>query len=124
MSATDTVPDHDLEWGWRLQGEDNAGRPIEITIGETELSQAATGVTVGRHPDLSDYVIDDTGISHRHFRLSRGADGLLLEDVNSLNGTQLDGHPLTPFEPVVVRHGQCLTAGRIDLLVLRLTDPR
>ena len=123
MSATDTVPDHDLEWGWRLQGEDNAGRPIEITIGETELSQAATGVTVGRHPDLCEYVIDDAGISHRHFRLSRGADGLLLEDVNSLNGTQLDGHPLTPFEPVVVRHGQCLTAGRIDLLVLRLTDP-
>jgi pSer/pThr/pTyr-binding forkhead associated (FHA) protein len=124
MTPTDGGSDHELEWGWRLDGVDGAGEPIEITIGETELSHAEFGITVGRHAALCEYVIDDDGISHRHFRLSRGADGLLVEDVNSLNGTRLDGHPLAPFEPVIVRDGQRLTAGRVNLAIARLADPQ
>jgi len=124
MIPTDTGSDHELEWGWRLHGEDGTGQPIEITVGETELGHAVSGVTIGRHPALCEYVIDDGGVSHRHFRLSRGADGLLVEDVNSLNGTRLDGHPLAPFEPVIVRDGQRLTVGRVSLAIARLADPQ
>ena len=122
MTPSDIGSDHELEWGWRLHGVDGAGRPIEITIGETELSNAASGVTVGRHPALCEYVLDDSGVSHRHFRLSRGADGLLVEDVNSLNGTRLDGHPMAPFEPVIVRDGQRLNVGWVSLAFARLAD--
>jgi len=124
MTPSGSGPDHELEWGWRLHGEDGGGRPVEITIGETELSNAESGLTVGRHPALCEYVIDDSGVSHRHIRLSRGADGMLVEDVNSLNGTRLDGHPLQPFEPVIVRDGQRLTVGRVSLTVARLADPQ
>ncbi|MCP4328367.1 MAG: FHA domain-containing protein [Alphaproteobacteria bacterium] len=124
MVATDFDSGHELEWGWCLSGESADGQAIEITIGETELSRAEAGVAIGRHPMLCEYVIDDPGVSRRHFRLSRSADGLLVEDVNSLNGTRLDGRALSPFEPVVVEDGQHLTAGRVRLAVSRLADTR
>ncbi len=124
ITAANAGSDHELEWGWGLHGEDGLGQPVEITVGDTELSRADAGITIGRHPMLCEFIIDDPSVSRRHFRLSRSSDGLLVEDVNSLNGTQLDGRPLSPFEPVVVQDRQTLVAGSVRLVVSRLADTR
>lgn len=48
-------------------------------------------ITIGKSPD-NDYVIDDPQVSRHHARLTRDADGgWLLEDLNSLNGTFVNG---------------------------------
>ncbi len=109
-----------LEGGWRLEGHDGMGRPVRILVGETELSRAYLGVTVGRHPMLCQRMIEDTSVSRRHFRLGRSGGGAFIEDVNSLNGTYLDGEALTPFDPVVLHDGQTLTLGRVVLTATRL----
>ncbi len=62
--------DAELEAGWVLEGMDGDGRPIRLVFGETELARSYLGITVGRHADLCDRVIDDPGISRRHMRLS------------------------------------------------------
>lgn len=46
-------------------------------------------VTAGREPD-SDLFLDDVTVSRRHAELRRMADGWLLRDVGSLNGTYVN----------------------------------
>ena len=45
--------------------------------------------TTGRHPD-SDIFLDDVTVSRRHAEFVREADGFLVRDVGSLNGTYLN----------------------------------
>ena len=65
-----------LEGGWVLTGTRGDGAPIKLVLGQTELSRAYLGVTLGRHAALCERVIDDPGISRRHLRVGI-ADGEL-----------------------------------------------
>ena len=114
--------DLDLEGGWQLDGKDGAGRPIRLLIGQTQLASAYLGVTVGRHPALCDLVVEDPSVSCRHLRIGRGAGGLFVEDVHSLNGTFVEDRLLPPFDPCQLLDGETLTLGRVTLTVTRLGD--
>lgn len=109
-----------LESSWRLAGTDGQGRDHALTISRDELTNAYPGISVGRHPKLADRVIDEPSLSRRHFRLSRSAEGVTLEDLSSLNGTLLDDVPLVPYSPVSLADGQTITAGRLKLKVSRV----
>ena len=115
-----TNPDLDLEDGWRLEGKDGDARPIRLLIGHTQLATVYLGVTIGRHPVLCDLVVDDPSVSRRHVRIGRGAGGLFVEDVHSLNGTFVEDRLLTPIEPSQLLDGDTLTLGRVTLTVSRL----
>jgi len=114
--------DTELEAGWVLEGMDGDGRPIRLVFGETELARSYLGITVGRHPDLCDRVIDDPGISRRHMRLSVSEGNLRLEDLNSLNGTLMGSADVPRFQPIPAHPGQVIVLGRVTLTVSRLTD--
>lgn len=109
----------ELEAGWELAGSDGEGRPVRLLFGETELKRAYPGLTVGRHPLLADLVIADAAVSRRHLRIWREGEHMVVEDLNSLNGTYLDGERLPPFEAVAVHPGQVLVLGGTTL-TLRL----
>lgn len=113
---------HPLEGGWALQGTDGAGRPVRIVLGESELARAYLGLTVGRHPTLCERVLDDDGVSRRHFRIGLADGKVFIEDLNSLNGTILDGRIIAPFQPIPLFVGQEIAAGRVGLTVSRLDD--
>ena len=114
--------DQDLEGGWRLQGADGTGRQVRLLIGQSQLTSAYLGITIGRHPALCDLMVDDPSVSRRHLRIGRGAGGLFVEDVHSLNGTFVDDKLLQPFEPCQLQVGDTLTLGRVSLTVSRLGD--
>ena len=61
------------------------GRMIELT---------ASGVTLGR-AEPADAVLRDVEISRGHCRISQDAGALMIADLNSTNGTYLDGRRLT-----------------------------
>jgi hypothetical protein len=111
-----------LEGGWVLKGTDGEGNAIRLILGETELAQAYLGLTVGRHPALCDRVVADAGVSRRHLRFGMVEGALHLEDLNSLNGTLLDGREIPRFQPVPVSPGQKIVLGNATLVVSRLTD--
>ena len=111
-----------LEDGWSLDGADGEGRAVRLVFGDTELTRAYLGLTIGRHPKLCERVVDDTTVSRRHLRVGVREAELFAEDVNSLNGTLLDGQRLTPFQAVRVRSGQRLTLGRLVLVVRRISE--
>lgn len=122
MRASIDENGNDGEAGWSLSGLDGQGDRVELFLSETELQQAYLGMTVGRHAQLCERVLDDPSISRRHFRLAQDASGLLVEDVNSLNGTLLEGERIPPFHPVALHDGDNLTVGRVDLTVRRVGD--
>jgi predicted component of type VI protein secretion system len=123
------MPDSDrsfrrLEGGWRLCGSDGAPKPMRLIIGDTEIARAYLGLVVGRHPALCDRTIDDITVSHRHCRFSVRDGQLFVEDLNSLNGTLVDGADIPPFEPTPVREGQTLTLGRLSVTISRFDGAR
>ena len=119
MGAMGEFGDHNLAEGWSLEGTDGDGREIRLVLGEDELAKADLGLTIGRHPQLCERTIDDPSVSRRHLRIGLRGGDLFAEDVNSLNGTLLDGQELTPFQAAVLREDQELKLGRAVLRVRR-----
>jgi pSer/pThr/pTyr-binding forkhead associated (FHA) protein len=58
-----------------------------------EVMLAKGQIRIGRHPH-NDIVIDDPAVSGEHAVVVRQPDGALLEDLNSTNGTQVNGQPV------------------------------
>ncbi len=100
---------------WELSGLDKQGEPIHLTINETQLQQANASLTIGRSAQLSDLVINDDRLSRRHARLFYREKHLYVEDMNSLNGTKVDGIALDPFKPMMLTSGSTLILGNIKL---------
>lgn len=115
--------DEPLEKGWMLEGEDDAGRQFRLGFGETELARAYLGLAIGRHPALCERVLAQQSISRRHFRLGLADGEPFVEDLNSLNGTILDGVPLPPFRPTRLAPGNTLLCGQVRLTLRRLGEP-
>ena len=111
-----------VERGWALEGVDGAGRPIRLVFGETELSHAYLGLAIGRHPALCQRVIDDPSVSRRHLRIGLAEGKPFVEDLNSLNGTLLDGEEVPRFQPIPLAEGQELQLGRVRLSVAWLAE--
>ena len=99
-----------------LDGADADGRPIALRIPGGAIADAA-GAVVGRNPFESTVVLDHTEVSRRHFRLSARGTSVLIEDLDSMNGTMLDDVPLAPGAPVALPHGAALRVGGLALTV-------
>jgi len=76
------------------------------------LEQAVTAI--GRHPD-SDIFLDDITVSRRHVRVERDADGYVLRDAGSLNGTYVNKKRV---DEARLRSGDELQVGRYRLTFL------
>ena len=60
--------------------------------------------TIGKAPDFSDYCLDDPTVSRTHCRIYRDEDGYSFEDLNStngsfINGTQAQSYTRYPMSP-------------------------
>ena len=73
---------------------------------DAEVTQA------GRHPD-SDIFLDDITVSRRHAEITRRADGYVLRDVGSLNGTYVNRDRV---EESKLAHGDELQIGKFKLV--------
>ena len=109
-----------LEAGWCLVPPERVFPGLRLVFGDTELSRAYPGLVVGRDGALCDRVIDDPTISQRHCRFSAREQRLLVEDLNSLNGTRIGARDLAPFRPTAVDDGATLLLGRLKLVAQRI----
>ena len=74
------------------------------------LDQEVT--TAGRHPD-SDIFLDDVTVSRRHAEFTRAAQGYLVRDVGSLNGTYVNRDLV---DECLLRHGDEVQIGKFRLV--------
>ena len=99
-----------------LDGVDADGRPISVRIPGSTIAGAG-GAVVGRNPFDSTVVLDHPGVSRRHFRLFARGTSVLIEDLNSMNGTKLSGTALTPGASTPLQPGATLEVGDVTLTV-------
>jgi pSer/pThr/pTyr-binding forkhead associated (FHA) protein len=70
---------------------------------------------VGTSPDFADILIDDRSVSRMHARISEDRSGNpLLTDLNSTNGTWINGIRLQPEESVPVGKGDVIRFGEAE----------
>jgi len=82
-----------------------------------EAKDARPALVVGRGSG-ADLVVNRPEISRRHARLvSHGAE-TLLEDLDSANGTFVEGERLLPGRPVRLNPGECVRFGPVEMLFL------
>lgn len=90
---------------------------VEVTSGETTRTYLVRGEALigrpdpksGRVPDVE--IRDDDAVSRRHARIFAGAGGFYLEDLDSANGTCLNGRWLQPHSPALLREGDLIELG-------------
>ena len=100
-----------------LTGFDTRGMKVAIALGRADLDRPSGGFTVGRHPLLVDRALDDGRLSRRHARFSRLDGTVCVEDLNSSNGTRVNGKQCAPFQPVPIRPGDTVHVGDVELRV-------
>lgn len=96
---------------WVLRNREGEALLLSLTPGEER--------TVGREQSC-DVPILDAGISRRHARFFAQQGNLWIEDLNSQNGTFLNGERVQKSR---VRPGDILTLGRIPLTVQQMAEP-
>ena len=101
-----------------LTGFDSRGKPVNIPLPDAELDPKRGGFTLGRHHLLVDRTLDDERVSKRHVRFTYSGHGYFVEDLNSTNGTVINGtQPCPPFKPMPLRPGDTVRLGGIELIV-------
>ena len=97
---------------WR--GED--GREQRLPVGQAP-------VTIGRTAQ-NQVVLPAPGLSRQHCRIEPAADGLVLIDLGSQNGTFLDGQRLSAQVPAALTPGARIRVGPIELELVAAPEER
>lgn len=72
-------------------------------------------VTIGKAQAYADHVLADPSVSRVHARIYKGEDGCIeIRDLNSTNGTWINGVRLEPNEKAVVRRGDEVRFGSVE----------
>ena len=106
-----------------VEAETRAVGPIgsKVGISVMVLSGSAKGtsrplgdrMTVGKAGD-NDLVLEDDTVSRHHCELTRAPDGVHVRDLESTNGTRVDG---TRIREAVLGAGQVLKVGEVEIAI-------
>ena len=104
----------------RGQRKDSAIWSVDVEKGIKELRGLHVDilgpVVVGRSPS-SDIVVEEPYVSSTHARFTLQGPALVLEDLNSTNGTLVNGHLID--QPVTLRDGDEVQVGDTIMRVTR-----
>ncbi len=103
--------------GLVLAGFDGRGNVIHISLSPDRFASQRLGLSLGRHPELVDEVVNDESVSRRHLRISLRDNQFYIEDLNSSNGTFLNRHRLSPFQPARLDYDATVTLGNLEVTV-------
>ncbi|MCB9729639.1 MAG: FHA domain-containing protein [Deltaproteobacteria bacterium] len=93
---------------------------LEESADEIEVEVAGAMTVIGRAE--GDLLIEDASVSRQHLEIENFGDGLVwVRDLDSTNGSELNGEPLTQRRPLLP--GDLLKAGRILIRVNEGNEP-
>ncbi len=101
---------------WRLVGANDVAAAFDFTVNEPALLENESGLLVGRSA-RANFVIEHDSVSRNHARFVIQNGALCLEDLDSMNGTWVDGQRLEANEPVPLKPGGIVEIGKIKLRV-------
>jgi pSer/pThr/pTyr-binding forkhead associated (FHA) protein len=97
---------------WLLRTPEHATSPFTFRIPPGKIK------TIGRAPG-ADFIVDATLVSRLHCRLSAGAAELHVEDLESTNGTYVNGERV---QRAALKNGDTLGVGEVEFVVSRATE--
>ena len=101
----------------RLYGNDLQGLHHEIVFAISDLRANGGRLVIGRKNDLRQLCLPHDSVSRKHAILLLQGGVIFVEDLNSVNGTAVNGVKLTVGAPAVPLHlGDKLTIGEVELL--------
>lgn len=90
-------------------------KPLKVLFGDEEMVIGRTHDDSAVDVDLTDHGAIDAGVSRRHALLRRQNETIVLVDLNSANGTFLNGQRIVSNEPRILRDGDEVRLGRLVL---------
>lgn len=102
-------------------------RLIAVANGMTLPLPAAAQAIVGRADPVSQFLPEvdltsfnalDNGVGRRHARLFVQSGQLMVEDLDSTNGTLLNSQKLSPRQPQPLKDGDQIQFGRLAMQIL------
>lgn len=111
---------HPASFSCLFKGVDDEGRDVALRISAEQLGSEA-GVIVGRDPEQAEVLLEHEQVSRRHFRVIVRNSDVLVEDLNSTNGTFVNDARVEPGAPVAVADGARIDAGKAITLTLHVT---
>jgi pSer/pThr/pTyr-binding forkhead associated (FHA) protein len=94
---------------WVLRTEEGAAAPFSYRILPGNIK------TIGRAPG-ADFIVDATLVSRLHCRLTAGAAELEVVDLDSANGTYVNGQRVSRAS---LQSGDRLSIGAVELIISR-----
>ena len=94
---------------WLLKTDEDAPAPFSYRLSPGAIR------TIGRAP-AADFFLDASLVSRLHCRLTAGATELEVLDLDSTNGTYVNGRRI---ERAILRDGDRLGVGKVELVVTR-----
>ena len=94
---------------WMLKTTDEAEAPFTFRMLPGNIK------TMGRSPG-AEFIVDASMVSRLHCRVTAGATELQVVDLESTNGTFVNGQRVTQAS---LKEGDTLGIGRVDLVVTR-----
>jgi hypothetical protein len=97
-------------------------RPLVLTPfekGKYPAIQIEKSTVVGCMEEGCNYLLKERGISRMHAKLMKKEDGLYLLDLNSTNGTFLNGEGLISGEDVKIEEGDIVAFARCEYMVVQ-----
>lgn len=98
-----------------FEGADDKGARVALKIPGSSLGASVEGVVIGRSPGSATFVIDSPSVSRVHCRLKVDRGSLYISDLGSTNGVVLNGGRLTAEDSRLLRPGDRIILGEVDL---------
>ena len=106
-----------LKRGIAFSGFTTSGKPLRVRLGARRFARQGYGLAIGRSPALVEAALPDDRVSRRHLRIRWTGDEFEVEDLNSSNGTAVNGELLEPFQPRPLGAGDTVRVGSLELMV-------
>lgn len=108
---------HSREEGTALLTENSgqSGGPVLVSMGESEKSIEIPYLpfVIGKHSELSDYCLLRPTVSRLHLRIDKKEGVYIVTDLNSTNGTTVEGYKLQANETVSIRDGDIISIAEV-----------
>jgi pSer/pThr/pTyr-binding forkhead associated (FHA) protein len=93
-------------------------REVEIPLDKViHLGRLSPALDVFPEIDLTDQGIFAASVSRRHARISKRGATVVIEDMDSGNGTYINGQRLSPYLPETLSDGDTLQLGQLPIEV-------
>jgi len=100
-----------------LEGTTPEGEEIALKISGQSIGESDQGIIIGRNPAQSGTIINSEEVSREHFRFLFVGDQLMIEDLDTTNGTRINGDLLTANRPEVIFPGASIEIGQLRLVL-------